>query len=582
MQATPPGSARRAFGALLGLAAAIVWTHALAGVLRSLSGVPAAELAPASSALTLAAVASALAGAALGRSPSRAALVAAVTGFAAALCIAGLVPGTLVPAFALVPAGAAAGILAVWFARRLSATFDADARRRPRRTLLWLALGVLALVQLGRLGTYITDAESDWFLSTRHPFYAKHECANAYVFGAELALRGEPNLYDPAHYPGLTPEATPETDVVGMAPEDPYQYPPQFLLLPGLALVLTHDYGAIRALWFGLNVTLCLSAVLVLAGWVGGRTGRITGLLTPAVFFSFPVLHDFQYGQFHFAAVALAVLGIVAIQCERTRLGGSLLGTAILAKLFPAVLLVPLALRGRWRALGWTAGASAALTGLTLLFFGTGPFTAFFGEHLGRLSSGSAFAFGEAWPEVADLVTAGNQGVHGVVHKLSALGFVDANAALLTAASRGFALFLLALALVVGRTERGATRHERATAWLGLLGLGSLASAGAWADYVPLTAVWALAFLAPLVTRHPRLRVALAVSALFQVFLIGTMPIGSAADASWMLPLSLLGSLALFATLTGAALVPVLRSHEVRIEEPAAEHHTATPTRGLS
>jgi len=54
------------------------------------------------------------------------------------------------------------------------------------------------------------------------------------------------------------------------------------------------------------------------------------------------------------------------------------------------------------------------------------------------------------------------------------------------------------------------------------------------------------------------LGVVLGVSALFQVFLIGTMPIGSVADASWMLPLSLLGSLAMFATLIGATLVRTL------------------------
>ena len=316
----------------------------------------------------------------------------------------------------------------------------------------------------------------------------------------------------------------------------------------------------------------------MLAGWVGGQTGRVAGLLTPAIFFSFPVLHDLQYGQFHFAAIALAVLGLVAVQRERARLGGSLLAVAILAKLFPAVLLLPLLQRRKWRVLGWTAGTSAALTGLTLLVFGSAPFTAFFGEHIGRLSSGSAFAFGEAWPEVSDLVTAGNQGVHGVLHKLAAMGLVDVDGSLVRAASRGFALLLLALAWIVGRAEPGASRHERATAWLGLLGLGSLASAGAWADYVPLTAVWVLAYLAPIAAHRPWLRVTAAVSALFQVFLIGTMPIGSAADASWMLPLSLFGSLALFATLAGATLVHAMAPSGSHLEKRETEPRGAAPT----
>ena len=222
MPSTPALPVRRAFGLLLGLATAVAWTHALAGVLRAVAGLPVSELAPASLPLTLAAASSVLAGATFRDSLKGSALVGAIAGVASAAGIAALYPGTWVPALALGPTAAASGALAIWFARRLPSALDADARRRPKRALLWLLLGVVALVQLGRLGTFMTDGDSDWFLSTRHPFYAKHECANAYVYGAELALRGEANVYDPAHYPGLNPEAAPETDVVGMAPEDPF------------------------------------------------------------------------------------------------------------------------------------------------------------------------------------------------------------------------------------------------------------------------------------------------------------------------------------------------------------------------
>ena len=44
----------------------------------------------------------------------------------------------------------------------------------------------------------------------RHPFWAKHECMSAYVHGAELALRGEDNVYAAAHYLGLNQQATPK------------------------------------------------------------------------------------------------------------------------------------------------------------------------------------------------------------------------------------------------------------------------------------------------------------------------------------------------------------------------------------
>ena len=570
---TPFGSTRHALAALVALAAAVTWTHALAGGLRALAGVAVDELAPAGLALTFAAVAATLLGGLAGRraGAARAAAVAGSAGSLGAFVTSAMYPGTLIPALALVPAVAGAGALGAWLARKLPSEMDAERARHPKRTWAFLALGLLAVLQLGRLATHVTDAEVSWFLSTSHPFYAAHECANAYVFAAELSERGEPDVYDPAHYPGLNPAATPETEVAGLSPEDPFQYPPHFLLLPRLALELTRDYHAIRAVWFGLNVTLCLGAVLLLAGWVGGRAGRAAAIWAPLVLFSFPVLHDFQYGQFHFAAVALAVLGLVAVQRDRAALGGSLLAAAVLSKLFPAVLLVPLAIQRRWKALGWTAGTGAALTLVALGVLGTAPFAAF-GEHLGRLADGSAFAFGEAWPEVADLVVAGNQGVHGIVHKLSALGWLP-DASLAPAASRLFGMVLLLVAIAVGRSGRGASRREHAAMWLGLLGLGSLASAGAWADYVPLTGVWAITYLAPSTAGRPALQVALACSAVFQVFLIGTMPIGEAADPSWMTPLSLAGALALFATLASAALV---RARAVRaVLDGSTEHARA-------
>ena len=282
---------------------------------------------------------------------------------------------------------------------------------------------------------------------------------------------------------------------------------------------------------------------------------------------SFPVLHDFQYGQFHFATIALGILGLVAMQRERRALGGTLLAASILAKLFPAVLLFPLAAQRRWRELGWTAAAGAAFTALALAVLGTAPFVAFFEYHLPRLSDGSAFAFGEAWPEVATLITAGNQGIAGILAKLAALGVPGADGAA-HLAGRVFALVLVAGGFLVGRRTRFAPRATRAIAWLGLLGLGSLASTGAWADYVPLTCVWLLALLAPRAAGRPGLAVALAVTALFQGLLIGTMPIGAAADAAWMLPLSLIGALTMLGTFLGAVFLGAPAAATVSVEEP--------------
>jgi hypothetical protein len=230
-----------------------------------------------------------------------------------------------------------------------------------------------------------------------------------------------------------------------------------------------------------------------------------------------------------------------------------LLAGGILSKLFPAVLLVPLAAQRRWRDLVWTAGAGAAITVIALLTVGTAPFVAFVQNHIPRLADGSAFAFGEAWPEVASLVVAGNQGIHGIVHKLAEMGVPGVDASLARTANKVFAILLLGVALLVGTRTATASRAQRAVSWLSLIGLGSLASAGAWADYVPLTCVWVLALLVPMTSGRPVAQALLAISAPFQVFLLGTMPIGGASDPAWMVPVSLGGAISMLAVFaTGA------------------------------
>ncbi|UCF66269.1 MAG: hypothetical protein JSV80_10760, partial [Acidobacteriota bacterium] len=51
-----PGAPRRSLAALIAVIGTIVWTHALAGMLRALAGISAEEVAPAAVSLTLAAV----------------------------------------------------------------------------------------------------------------------------------------------------------------------------------------------------------------------------------------------------------------------------------------------------------------------------------------------------------------------------------------------------------------------------------------------------------------------------------------------------------------------------------------------
>lgn len=542
---TPAWSLERRFVAAAAAAAAtIVWSHGLAALFRHLG---AADAPLASWGLTCGALFAALAGAAAWPSRFAPALAGGASALAAAI-VAHLLPGT----------GAAVGALlvvaplATWggerLGRRLPESIDGALRRRRWAAPLWAATALLAVGQIGHLATWMTDPQSTRFLLvTDHPFWAGHECLPAYLYGDELAARGETNLYDGAHYPGLNPEATPRTEMAGMRPEDPYQYPPQFLLLPRLARALTHDYGTVRVVWFALQVTLLAGVYLWLALWSGGRAGRLAAWLLPLALSAFPTLYALQYGQFHVAAVALSVAALLAIEARRRALGGALLAVAISAKLFPALLLLPLAVRRRWRELGWTAafGALFALLGLALL--GPAPYAAFFEEHLPRLADGSAFAFDAAWPELRELVLADNQGFAGLVAKLAELGVPGLDGGARRIATLLYLVALAAAALLFGRREADLARPERAAGWLGLVGLGSLASSGAWGDYVPLTAIWLLALLAARLRDGARVAVPLAACWLFQYTLLGTTPIGSWAPMALLLPLSALASFSLFA-----------------------------------
>lgn len=453
-------------------------------------------------------------------------------------------PWTAEPAWVLFVLAPLLGVLHSRVLKQLPSRLESDARLHPRWAALWLAVLVLGLVQMGRLSTFMTNPESNWFLSTKNSLYADHECANAYLFAAELQERGDANIYDPAHYPGLNPAAQPHTEMHHMAVEDPFLYPPQFLLLPAAARLLTHDYPAIRVLWFGLNVGLCLFAVFALCAWVGGQAGYLAALAAPLLLVAFPVLHNFQYGQFHFAALALAVVGVMALERGRRGVGGLALAVAIVSKLFPVLLLVPLAFSRRFRDLAavgaWLLGISVAAWAA----FGGDQFLTFVQFHLPRLRSGEAFAFGVAYPEIEHLVVAGNQGVAGIGEKLAYLGWA------LPSwwnefASGAYLLAVIGAASALGQKGACLTRVEKAWLWLSILGMGSLLSRGAWSDYVPLSFVWMASFLIPVVVRSRLVSVAFSLILALQCTLLGTMPLGSFQDPWILVPVSLASALLL-------------------------------------
>ncbi|MBZ0269353.1 DUF2029 domain-containing protein, partial [bacterium] len=275
---------------------------------------------------------------------------------------------------------------AAWSAwRLLPAPIDGAARSRPVRATLWILLAVVSVVQTARLSVHLVDPESDWWVTTTHPFWAKHACMGAYFYAADLDRQGEENVYDAGHYPGLTPDVGVHPTIEHLVPEDPYQYPPQFLLLPRLAMAFSNDYHSIRAVWISLQALLFLSLAVVVARWAGGRAGRLALWLVPLLWISVPSLLNFQYGQFHVTTIALAVGALVAFERRRDALGGLLLAVAVLAKGFPGIVLLPMVLQGRWRSVGWTAGWAAAWSFVAWGVLGPEPFHAFVAHHVANL-----------------------------------------------------------------------------------------------------------------------------------------------------------------------------------------------------
>src|SRR4029079_14545837 len=98
-----------------------------------------------------------------------------------------------------------------------------------------------------------------------------------------------------------------------------------------------------------------------------------------------------QFGQVHLVVVAAAAAAMVAFDRRRDAAGGALLGLAIAVKIFPALLLVVLAVQRRWRAVAATLVAVLALFLLALLVLGWGTMSLFLREHLPAVASGRAF-----------------------------------------------------------------------------------------------------------------------------------------------------------------------------------------------
>jgi hypothetical protein len=442
---------------------------------------------------------------------------------------------------------------AVFVARRLPVSLDGSLRRRRVLSVAWALLGVLTIVQTHRLSAHMADPGSDWWLTTKHEFWSKHACMSAYFYAADLNRQGVSNVYLAEHYPGLNPDAATRPTVQNLVPEDPYQYPPQFLLLPRLAIALSDDFLVIRTVWYLLQAIGFLLVLFLFARWYGGSAGAAAMWLIPVVWISVPVMLNFQYGQFHVSAIALTVGAFLAFERGRSAAGGALLAAAILAKGFPGIVILPLLFGRRWREVGSTTAWAAALTVLAWAVIGWDPFVSFFQYHLPRLRSGVAFAFEQAWPELTDYLLAGNVSPHSLVRKLAQLGVPGMTETIAKSVHGVFAMVLAVAAILSARVR---DRRRRGLVWLALINLAAMTSPAAWGDYVPAGTLWLLTFVTVDMVRSRLTAPVVAAAWVFSVLLPGVVPIGSFPSATPSLVLSIVCTLVVaginFRIVTGA------------------------------
>ncbi len=383
----------------------------------------------------------------------------------------------------------------------------AFARRHPIVAAVWLAVALAAAVQVARLSVFMVDAErASASVLPRRTFFRQHSCLSSFTEAARFAAEGDRNVYDPRLYsaPGCGDDLlTCSERPIGPFLVDIYQYPPTFLLLPGVVRLVTHDFFLVRTAWFVVQVALLAAATLLLVRWVGGTAGAIAAMLSVVLWASPSTLLGIQIGNFQATAYALSVLGMIALASGRFAAGGAAVGFASASKLYPAVLLVYVAAGRRWRAAAWIVGGGVVTTVAAAALVGVKPFVDFVQYQFPRLNSGDAFFWMDLPPAVPI-----NYGIYGLLGKLRLLGLLDTTRAAGALVSSVYGAVLFVAAAAAGwaasrarRPDGEGARLREAQLWLALLNLGSFRSPFVPDAYALMGTTWLLTLVAAEWTR---------------------------------------------------------------------------------
>lgn len=409
--------------------------------------------------------------------PERSGIAIVFSACAAMVGYAGL-RGVGIPGIAAVLALLILGLpAAAWLASRLPAELDGIRRTKVSLALAWSLVALYALIQTGRLTTFMVDpASTRNSMDPGDPWLVHHCCLTAYTEGARFASEGQPNVYSEELY------ANRRVDSFNV---DLYHYPPTFLLLPMAIHALADDgFRAERAVWFSAGGLTLMLAMGLIAFRVE-REGRLRMIgMAPLIWCSMPVLVGLQMSNVQILVFATAALSLVLF-ASRTPAGAVALAATMVAKIFPGMIFLYLISRRKWREVMWTIVAGIGLTLLAWIIVGPASFRSFFEYQLPRLSTGEAFAR----PFARDFAIAKNMSPFGIPLKLAALGVPGMTMGVGRIVSMLYLACIIGLAVWAGRRQpRSGT--EAASVWLALVSLGTLASPFAPGNYVLVSLVW--------------------------------------------------------------------------------------------
>jgi alpha-1,2-mannosyltransferase len=400
-----------------------------------------------------------------------------------------------------VPFGAVVGgLFAFWLYRGPSRSFDPTACPRSLQIVSAIA-AVLALVLLGRLALFMIDpSRVDDSFCPSSQWEVQHSCLTAYHVAA--AAVGQANVYDASLY--TLPEDDPtqprrKARMLGAFRVDVYEYPPQFLLLPGTIRLVAPEFLDERMVWFGLNGGSLLLAIVIVASLLGPIPGPRALLLSSLVWTAVPTLSALQKGNVQVLVIAMSMLAMVLFERRRWAAGAALLAFATVSKLYPGLLIVYLLVRRQWRAVFWTGVFGLAFSLATLVLFGWAPYASFL-EHLPGLLSGEAFP---AFRNPAAVAI--NLSIPGLVFKLKLFGVPGMSFG--TAKIVGWVYTLLGLATIVVLGTRAIPEREASLVWLAILILATLRSPFLPQAYGAVPPIWLLTLVAACAV--PNVRVAL-------------------------------------------------------------------------